>query len=263
MKPVKKPGGWGLAWKTLQDNIHTPGLKPLLAAWLILTVLNPVAPWTSEAGGLALMTEAMVVAQAGLVLALVGRSWKKGRLFTFAATTLLASWLAEWIGVHSGLPFGRYAYTPLLQPQLEGVPLLIPLGWLMMLPPAWAVASVWVKPQRRWLFAAVSGLAFTAWDFYLDPQMVAHGFWVWKQPGLYFGIPLLNMAGWWLVSTAITRIIAPDQLTGQALALIYSLTWIMELVGLGLFLGQPLPALCGFGLMGVFVLRYWSSVRWG
>ena len=46
----------------------------------------------------------------------------------------MIGWTAEAIGSKTGFPFGAYHYTDRLQPQLLGVPLLIPLAWLMMLP---------------------------------------------------------------------------------------------------------------------------------
>ena len=44
--------------------------------------------------------------------------------------------LAEAVGVATGVPFGRYAYSGTLGPQVLGVPLLVPLAWTMMAYPA-------------------------------------------------------------------------------------------------------------------------------
>jgi hypothetical protein len=51
---------------------------------------------------------------------------------------------------------------------------LVPLAWLMMLPPAWAVARL-VAGGPGIAFILTAALAFTAWDLFLDPQMVAWG----------------------------------------------------------------------------------------
>lgn len=40
----------------------------------------------------------------------------------------------------------------------------------------------------------------TAWDAVMDPGMSASGNWVWEQGGAYFGVPLLNYAGWLLTT---------------------------------------------------------------
>lgn len=34
--------------------------------------------------------------------------------------------------------------------------------------------------------------------------MVAWGYWVWENPGLYFGIPLVSFAGWLLALALLT-----------------------------------------------------------
>jgi putative membrane protein len=144
-----------------------------------------------------------------------------------------------------------------LQPQLLGVPALIPLAWLMMLPPAWAVAAAVISPRERAPFALVAALAFTAWDLYLDPQMVTRGLWAWAEPGGYFGIPWVNFLGWLVTAFIITYVCAPGDLPARPLAVIYTLTWLLQAIGLGVFWGHPGPALAGFFAMGVFVVLFW------
>ena len=165
----------------------------------------------------------------------------------------MVAWTSEAVGSKTGFPFGAYHYTDRLQPQLLGVPLLIPLAWLMMLPPAWAVAQRITRRSTGLLFVAVSALAFTAWDLFLDPQMVNWGLWVWDQPGQYFGIPLVNYAGWFLVSALITVLARPSALPTRPLFVIYALTWLIETMGLILFWGMYGPAAAGFIGMGLFV----------
>jgi putative membrane protein len=110
--------------------------------------------------------------------------------------------VAEVLGVHSGIPFGRYGYSGALGPVVAGVPLVIPLAWTWMAWPAWFCAGmVSARPRWRVPLAAV-GLA--AWDLFLDPQMVAQGYWHWidrhpSLPGLP-GIPLWNYLGWFAVA---------------------------------------------------------------
>jgi putative membrane protein len=108
-------------------------------------------------------------------------------------------------------------------------------------------------------FALLSGLALTAWDLYLDPQMVERNLWIWDQPGAYFGIPLVNFVGWVLVSSLLTLLIYPRNLPRQRLLIIYTLTWAFQAIGLGIFWGQPGPALVGFSVMGLFVGWAWSK----
>jgi putative membrane protein len=197
------------------------------------------------------------------VLAILYNAWGLARtLKTFALVTILA-YLAELLGSTTGFLFGKYHYSDILQPQIAGVPLLIPLAWLMMLPPAWAIAQISLpRPHSRFPLYQIllSALAFTAWDLFLDPQMAGWGFWVWEVPGQYFGIPLSNYLGWLVVSALITWVVNPKDLPVGPLALVYVLTWILQTIGQGIFWSQPGPAVVGFIGSGIFVLlAFWRS----
>ena len=40
--------------------------------------------------------------------------------------------IAEAVGVATGIPFGRYTYTGTLGPEVLGVPVIVPMAWVMM-----------------------------------------------------------------------------------------------------------------------------------
>lgn len=242
--------------------MNRPGLsKPalgLLVLWVLAMVVQPVVLWAWGDGVLRLGLSVTVVVQAAAVLAILAGTWGARRTLGALALVTLVSFLAEWAGSQTGFPFGRYHYTDALQPQLAGVPLLIPLAWMMMLPPAWAVSNRISGGSGRGLpFVLLSALAITAWDLFLDPQMVAWGFWVWEVPGAYFGIPLVNFLGWILVSGVITWLAGPRALPSVPLLLVYTITWLLQTVGQGLFWSQPGPATCGFLAMGALVVLAW------
>lgn len=204
-----------------------------------------------------------VSATAGLVIALLWKDWGAAATLRAAGSIFALSWIAEVIGSRTGIPFGMYSYTDSLQPQLLNVPLQIPLGWLMMLPPAWAAAQVItgrIKPRLRFpAFVGLSALAMTAWDLFLDPMMVTWGMWVWDNPGSYFGIPWLNYLGWLLVSALITILIRPGKLPVAPLLIIYTILWLLKSVGLSFFWGIIGAALVGSFFMGSVVILAWRA----
>lgn len=199
-----------------------------------------------------------VLVQSAVVLAIVLKAWGWSRTLQTLLIVAVLTWLVEAVGSATGLPFGHYSYTDNLQPQLAHVPLIIPLAWFMMLPPAWAIAQKVAGPNR-WLFILVSAAALSAWDLFLDPQMVAWDLWVWEQPGGYFGIPWLNYGGWFLTAAVLTAVIRPAPLPLYPLLLIYTITWALETIGLLFFWGLIGPALVGFVGMGLFVYLGWRQ----
>jgi uncharacterized membrane protein len=115
--------------------------------------------------------------------------------------------------VATGFPFGSYAYSSALGPRLLGVPAVIPLAWTWMAWPAWLVAGRLVTGVFR---APLAGVALAAWDLFLDPQMVAEGYWTWhdRRPALpgVPDIPVSNYLGWLLVAVVLMALLStvPD-----------------------------------------------------
>ena len=233
-----------------------------LVLWVLTMITLPILGWILGEGYLIRGMAFGVIMQAAAVLAILFYAWGWARTLKTFAIVVVLSYLAEFLGSSTGIPFGKYHYTGLLQPQLAGVPLLIPLAWMMMLPPAWAIAKTILSESRpRWAFVLLSALAFTAWDLFLDPQMVGWGFWVWESPGAYFGIPLSNYLGWIVVSAIITLAANPKNLPVGPLSLVYVLTWLLQTIGQGIFWSQPGPAVVGFIGSGIFVWLAWKKSK--
>jgi lycopene beta-cyclase len=225
---------------------------PLLAAWLLTMIGVPILRWTWGDALLPAAISITVLLLVAAVLVILRHSWSRRQLLYLIAIVLPMTWAIEWVGSRTGFPFGAYHYTDLLQPQLLHVPLLIPFAWLMMLPPAWAIGDL-LAPKHRILRAIYSALAFTAWDLFLDPQMVDWGLWQWEVPGGYFGIPYANFAGWFVAAFLITLCVNPYRLPLFPLLGIYIATWILQTIGLAFFWKLPGPAIYGFLAMGLFI----------
>lgn len=225
----------------------------------------PVARWTWGDALIPSFSTLSVVLQCLAVICILWERWGTQRALMSFAVVAALTWAIEWLGSTTGFPFGTYHYTGLLQPQVSGVPLLIPLAWLMMLGPSWAIAYAIVGQHLKGVkqlvaLAVLTGAAMTAWDLYLDPQMVGWGFWIWDQPGVYFGIPLVNFAGWFTVAAAVTLIVRPRPVPLPPLLAIYAVVWVFQAIGLSVFWGQVGPALFGFVAMGsLLALAVWRG----
>ncbi len=237
----------------------------LIFAWLVvmlsLPLLQAVFGLQTLLQGLALA----VLLQVVFVLNAMYRTWGWWSMLRTSLGVVLLAWVVQAIVIKSGLPYGKLQYTSLLQPQVLNVPLLIPLAWLMMLPPAWAVAKLITRKLSgclmRFTYIAVSALVFTAWGFYFDPLMTHLGIITWNPIGSFYGTPWPNYLGWVLVSGVITFGVSPKRLPGGALILVYGLTWVIEFLSLLLFWDLAVPALVGFCLMGAALLLAGIATR--
>lgn len=222
--------------------------------WLISLLSMPFIEDNYGENGFALGIVFSVLLQALAVLSILISAIGIRKTVFISSVTIILTWAIEAIGILTGIPFGRYYYTEKLQPQLLDVPILIPFAWLMMLPPSWAVAQRITGQEKGIRFVTISGLAFTAWDLFLDPQMVKWDLWTWSKSSGYFGIPYANFFGWFVSAILITILIRPASLPKRFLILVYGLTWLMETVGLIVFWDLRGPALGGFVGMGIFIL---------
>lgn len=170
--------------------------------------------------------------------------------------------VAESVGVATGWPFGQYAYTGSLGVEVLGVPFVVPLAWVMMAWPALVVART--LATRRLTVVVLAAVALTAWDVFLDPQMVAAGHWTWFHPSpglpLIPGIPLTNYAGWLLVSLVMMAILhaalpREDGPSAPA-ATLYLWVYFSSVMAHLVFFGLPGSAVTGGILMGAVAIPF-------
>ena len=177
--------------------------------------------------------------------------------------------LAEAVGVATGVPFGSYAYAGTLGPTLLGVPLVIPLAWVMM---AWPAYLVGLRLGRGAVArVAIAAAALASWDLFLDPQMVDAGHWRWSGsspalPGVPT-VPLTNYAGWALVALVLMALLHRTVRTEPSTVDIvpyglYLWTYASSVLALAAFFGLPAAALWGgIGMGAVALPLVWSLRR--
>ncbi|HSJ25946.1 MAG TPA: carotenoid biosynthesis protein [Longimicrobiales bacterium] len=145
---------------------------------------------------------AMLVLAAVLWLRAGGR-WLG--VFVLAYAVSLGSELA---GTTWGIPFGEYGYSELLAPMwLERVPVVIPMSWFFMALPSYALAALAVRSP--WARIVTGSVILLAWDLALDPAMsYATRYWVWGESGPYYGMPWLNLLGWYVTGLVLMGVFA-------------------------------------------------------
>jgi putative membrane protein len=194
----------------------------------------------TPARGIPALTVATVVAFCAASLLHAARGGGPAAALALLAVAGGVGLLAEAVGTATGFPFGRYDYTDRLGVRVADVPLLIPLAWTMMAWPALLAGRLLARGPGAAL--VVGAWALTAWDFFLDPQMVHAGFWVWR-PGQVslVGIPVVNWVGWFVV----------------ALLMLAALSWLLARLPGGLPDRDPRRAAVPLGL---YLWTYVGSV---
>lgn len=210
-----------------------------------------------------------VVGLAVTTATISARRWGWKRTSTAIALTTGGTWALERVGSRTGVPFGRYRYSGVLRPSVGGVPAIVPLAWFAMALPAREASRGLVRRRDSSLARAAAGAAaLTAWDLFLDPQMVGEGYWTWARRGRYRGIPITNFAGWLAASgalmAALDQVLPDDGRPVNALRAQYSYMAVMQTVGFARFFRDPLVAAVGGAAMGSIAVRsWWPSARGG
>ena len=238
---------------------------------------------SSRSGHLEIFVTLIVVALAVASVSFTAAVWGWPRAISAAAAAFALGMAAEWAGTRTGFPFGAYRYTGLLRPAAGTVPLVVPLAWAGMGLPGYAVGATLARSRAGRI--AAGAVALTAWDLFLDPQMIGNGFWRWAHPGPYHGVPLSNFAGWLLVSGAVMAVFdvllgtvprpsrplagpgqgpgprEPRQITktGPGLLATYSVMAVMETVGFAAIFhhGRAIAVAGGLG-MGIPAALAWA-----
>lgn len=123
-----------------------------------------------------------------------------------SAVVLIGSFGVEYIGATTDFPFGAYDYTAVLGYRVaDTVPVVILFAWIMATYGAWSIAARCSFTAKRWVRALMTGAVVALFDLQIEPvAVIIHGYWEWHDVGPYYGVPLVNFLGWFVVGTAFS-----------------------------------------------------------
>jgi uncharacterized membrane protein len=165
-----------------------------------------------------------------------------GRALAFLAAGYLIAWTAELSSIHTGFPFGEYIYIPATLDReiwVLGVPFMDSLSYVFLAYASYTLAQAALTPARRrgWRFyfdgdaaqdrpvstIILAAVLMATLDVVIDPAALRGYRWFlgqiygYPEPGVYFGIPLANFGGWFLVALlmiSLLRFLATHPFTG-------------------------------------------------
>ncbi|WP_248516982.1 bisanhydrobacterioruberin hydratase [Salinarchaeum laminariae] len=120
------------------------------------------------------------------------------------------TWAIELVGVNTGFPYGDFSYQRELGPMLFGeIPLALPVFFVPILLNGYLLGLLALGDRADRLavrFPVVVALVVLL-DLVLDPGAVSLSFWAWAEPGVYYGVPIVNFLGWVLAATVAVGIL--------------------------------------------------------
>ena len=180
-----------------------------IAIWLLLSVYAVARVFQILPSKLPMVAMVALHVLPVLVFALIhgAMSYRLHGILIFFAICFVVGNVFENLGVATGFPFGRYYFTGAMGPKLFQVPILLGLAYVGMGYLSWTLGRVILGNLRSSLVGArvlmlplVAAFIMLAWDFANDPVWTnINRLWVWEDGGAYFGVPLANFLGWYLV----------------------------------------------------------------
>jgi uncharacterized membrane protein len=142
-----------------------------------------------------------------------GRDLGLRRTLLFGAVVWPIAWLAEFCSTHVGIPFGLYHYTGITRGQevyVADIPFFDPLSFTFLAYAAFCLARFALAGRHASApaLALFAGFLMMMLDLVIDPAAVRGDRWFlgriffYPDGGVYFGVPLSNFAGWWVVGAA-------------------------------------------------------------
>lgn len=240
--------------------------SPVVAGLAALTVLAQIC-YPLVHGSLRDRLTALIVVMFAAA-SLWHASRRGARVLAALVIAGVIGFFVDVLGVHTGVPFGRYAYAGTLGARVLGVPWLIAFAWVMF---AWPAALAARRLVRGFAARVVVGAwALASWDLFLDPQMVTAGHWRWFYPAPHLpgvpSVPLTNYAGWLVSALVISLVLqgilrtVPDA-DDRVMYLLYLWTWLSSVLALAAFLHLGGAAVWGSGAMGLVAVPLLVSLR--
>src|SRR4029453_6008538 len=130
------------------------------------------------------------------------------RMLGFLAWGFTVAFAAEYASTRGGVPFGLFHYTGAtrgIELYLGNVPFFDSLSFPFLAYASFCLARRVLGPVDRGRITLLAGVLMMLLDVVIDPLAVRGDRWFlgplfyYPTPGHYFGVPLVNFAGWVIV----------------------------------------------------------------
>lgn len=130
--------------------------------------------------------------------AYIGVLYQRGFLKGLAIIVILSVFalVSGTLALKTGFPYGNFSYGDVLGHKLFGTtPWILAFAYPPILLAAFWLAGKFTETAWR---IPLMAIFVTLIDAVLDPAMVTLEFWKWENAGPFYGVPIINFAGWLL-----------------------------------------------------------------
>jgi len=128
-------------------------------------------------------------------LLIISQPEKNKGFYLFLILTILAGFIIEYFGVHTGALFGEYKYGETLGLKLAEVPLVKGINWFLvtystgMLVNSFGFKNILIK-------CFIGSSLMVLLDFFIEPVAIKYDYWTWISGQ----IPMQNYYAWYVFS---------------------------------------------------------------
>jgi putative membrane protein len=190
------------------DSSVSRGQSIVLWSAFALYVAGRIGQQYPDKIGVLTIVAMQVVAPA--VFALVHGSilYRVKGMLAFSGFCMGIGAICECLSLRTGFPFGNYFFTDLMGPKILDVPVLLVLAYLGIGYCSWVLGVVLLGYRNKLLtrtgifaLACVAAFIMMAWDLSMDSiWSTLDRAWIWRDGGMYFGVPLSNFVGWYFTA---------------------------------------------------------------
>ena len=143
------------------------------------------------------LTPVYLLINFALLVVVLLRHTTKQKLFEAFLIAAVIGFVAEVIGVKTGLIFGDYIYGDVLGLMIFDVPLMLGIMWALVMFSVWSI----LPARFSWIRIPLAGLVAVAYDITLEHFATRFGLWAWDG-----SIPFENYVGWFLIGSLIAAV---------------------------------------------------------
>ena len=146
----------------------------------------------------------LIILTSLLLVCIVSRSLSRQSKVPFllwCSLIIFGGWLAEYIGIRTHFPFGRYIYGEVLRPQILDVPIAIGFAWLAICLSSLTIALRifgYFQLKRSYsiyLISVGTALLMIVFDIVMENAASKLDYWIWSDGT----VPIQNYLSWFVL----------------------------------------------------------------